>query len=61
MTGAEVVKKLQQAGWVLARINGSHHVMRRAGFPPVSVPVHGKRDLPPGTLGNIRRTTGETL
>lgn len=48
---------LQDAGWVVDRINGSHHVLKRDGQTLV-VPVHGKRDLPPGTLSAILKKAG---
>ena len=57
MTGKEVLKTLQDAGWVVDRINGSHHVLKRDGQTLV-VPVHGKRDLPPGTLNAILKKAG---
>ncbi len=60
MNGNEVIKKLQAAGWSLARINGSHHVMAR-GNQSVSIPVHGKRDLKPGLIAGIARQTGVKL
>ena len=30
-------------------------------MPPIIVPVHGKKDLKPGTLRNIGRVTGIKL
>jgi predicted RNA binding protein YcfA (HicA-like mRNA interferase family) len=60
MNGNEVIKKLQAAGWSLARINGSHHVMAK-GNQSVSVHVHGKRDLKPGLIAGIARQTGVKL
>ncbi|CDI04388.1 MAG: type II toxin-antitoxin system HicA family toxin [Candidatus Competibacter denitrificans] len=60
MNGNEVIAKLKAAGWTLARINGSHHVMVK-GSQSVSVPVHGKRDLKPGLLVGIARQTGVKL
>ncbi len=55
-----MIAKLKAAGWTLARINGSHHVMVK-GSQSVSVPVHGKRDLKPGLLVGIARQTGVKL
>jgi predicted RNA binding protein YcfA (HicA-like mRNA interferase family) len=60
MTGSEVVKRLTLTGWFVVRIRGSHHLMRK-GDKRTIVPVHAKRDLPPGTLAAIRRQTGEEL
>ena len=30
-----------QHGWILDRINGSHHIFKKPGFRSVPVPVHG--------------------
>jgi predicted RNA binding protein YcfA (HicA-like mRNA interferase family) len=35
---------LEQHGWALARVHGSHHIYRMEGRPErISVPVHGAR------------------
>ncbi len=60
MNGNEVIRKLQAAGWTLARINGSHHVMVKGGLA-VPVPVHGHRDLGKGLVASIQRDTGVKL
>lgn len=38
------------------RVNGSHHILIK-GDRLVSVPVHGSRDVPIGTLAAIQRQT----
>jgi predicted RNA binding protein YcfA (HicA-like mRNA interferase family) len=38
-----LARLLTDAGWALARINGSHHVFTREGSAPISIPVHQKR------------------
>ena len=58
MTGKQVLDLLKKNGWVLDRIHGSHHVMVKDGFPPLSVPVHGPKDLKTGTLHSILKTAG---
>ncbi len=60
MNGNEVIKKLQAAGWTLARINGSHHIMVKGGLA-VPVPVHGNHDLGKGLVASIQRDTGVKL
>lgn len=37
---AEVRKLLESKGYLLTDISGSHHVFRKAGVRPLSVPVH---------------------
>ena len=61
MTGKEAIKRLQAAGWVLDRINGSHHIMYKPGHLPVAVPAHGNRDLGIGLIKSIERATGVKL
>ena len=59
-SGKDVVRALRQAGFIVDRIAGSHHVMVFPGDPTrtVTVPVHGARDLKPGTLRSIIRQSG---
>lgn len=45
---------------MLDRIKGSHHIYRRSGRSPVSVPVHGNKNLKPGTQRAIMRAAGLT-
>ncbi len=60
MTGKEVIKILEQHGWKVLRINGSHHRMGK-GALRTTVPVHGKRDLGKGLLAAIKKQTGVNL
>jgi len=60
LSGKDIVKALGKDGWELGRITGSHYVMRHADGRHVSVPVHGARPLPPGTLASICRQVGRT-
>ncbi len=52
MKAKELIKLLRENGWKLERIRGSHHIFFRNG-KTVSVPVHGNRDIPTGTLSII--------
>ena len=58
--GAKVVRALERAGFTVARISGSHHVMRHPDGRTVVVPVHAGRDMPKGTLRNILAIVGMT-
>jgi predicted RNA binding protein YcfA (HicA-like mRNA interferase family) len=60
LSGKDIVKALGKGGWELERVTGSHHVMRHADGRHVSVPVHGARPLPAGTLAAICRQVGRT-
>ena len=55
LNGRHVVRALERAGFVVLRVSGSHHVLGKPGASGtrVIVPVHGARDLPPGTVRSI--------
>jgi predicted RNA binding protein YcfA (HicA-like mRNA interferase family) len=57
MTGKELIKQLNKKGWKLDRISGSHHIMIKDD-KTLSVPVHGKKDLPSGLLGALLKNGG---
>ncbi len=57
MTGKDLVKLLREHGFILDRIEGSHHVMER-GDVTLSVHVHGNRDLKKGTEHGILKRAG---
>ena len=57
MTGRELIRLLQQNGWILDRIQGSHHILIREDRT-LSVPVHGNNDLKKGTLHAIMKQGG---
>jgi predicted RNA binding protein YcfA (HicA-like mRNA interferase family) len=50
VSGKRMCRILEQRGWALARIHGSHHIYRDStGRRIVVVPVHANYDLKPGT------------
>lgn len=56
MTGKELVKQLQNNGWEVERVYGSHYIMKK-GLQTETVPYHTK-DLKPGLLHSIKKRTG---
>ena len=60
VSGAKAIKALERAGFTLARVNSSHHLMRHPDGRSVSVPVHAGKDLKKGTLSGILATIGMT-
>jgi predicted RNA binding protein YcfA (HicA-like mRNA interferase family) len=60
-SGKAFCKALERQGWVFYQVRGSHH---RYESPDrrliVSVPVHGNRELKPGTQRALMRQTGLT-
>jgi predicted RNA binding protein YcfA (HicA-like mRNA interferase family) len=59
--GLQLVKALEKAGFELARVRGSHHVLRHTDGRTVAVPVHSGREVPPGTLRGVLRIIGMTV
>lgn len=58
LTGQEVVAILEQLGYEVIRVKGSHHRMKLVLDEKTcytTVPVHGRKPLPTGTLQAILR------
>jgi predicted RNA binding protein YcfA (HicA-like mRNA interferase family) len=58
MLSAELIRQLQQAGWVLDRVRGSHHVFRHPAKPNSIVVPHPKKDLGKGLVAAIWKQAG---
>ena len=52
MTGKQLLKLAYEHGFILDRVNGSHHVLIK-GDRTVVIPIHGNRDIPIGTANKI--------
>ena len=51
ISGKAFAKVLEQNGWVLLRIQGSHHIYGKPGVPDrISVPIHANQSLKTGLL-----------
>jgi predicted RNA binding protein YcfA (HicA-like mRNA interferase family) len=49
-------KTLEQRGWVLLRIAGSHHIYGKAGsVNRISLPIHGNKALKSGLLWHLMK------
>ena len=59
VSGKALCKIVEQYGWNLKRITGSHHIYANKGVI-LSIPVHGNRDLPIGTLKGLLKDAGLT-
>jgi predicted RNA binding protein YcfA (HicA-like mRNA interferase family) len=59
--GERVVRALERAGFKVARVAGSHHVMRHPDGRGTTVPVHPGRDVAKGTLRGILSDVGMTV
>jgi predicted RNA binding protein YcfA (HicA-like mRNA interferase family) len=63
LTGRDVVRALQKAGFVVIRISGSHHRLKHPSEPSriATVPVHAGKTLKRGTLHGIIKQAGLTV
>ena len=51
ISGKRLCKIVEQKGWVLKRVTGSHHIYENAEIEQIlSIPVHRNEDLKVGTL-----------
>jgi predicted RNA binding protein YcfA (HicA-like mRNA interferase family) len=59
LSGKELAKLLEQDGWQLARVRGSHHVYIKPGrVERLSIPIHGSKLLSPGLQHYLLKTAG---
>ncbi len=61
MHSREIIRALQDDGWVLKRTTGSHHHFVHPAKPGIATVPHPKPDLPIGTVKAIERQTGLKL
>lgn len=50
ISGKKALRVFRKAGFVEKHVNGSHHILAKDGIGILTVPVHGKNDIPKGTL-----------
>jgi predicted RNA binding protein YcfA (HicA-like mRNA interferase family) len=55
ISGKEFIKFLQTLGFIVVRVNGSHHRLKHPDGRVTTVPVHKNEDLPKGLLHKIIR------
>jgi predicted RNA binding protein YcfA (HicA-like mRNA interferase family) len=56
IAGREFVRMIEQRGWQLLRISGSHRIYGRSGsIVRLSVPIHGNRPLKTGLLRHLAK------
>ena len=55
----EVERVLRNNGWILVRINGSHHLFKHPHINYLAVvPNHGSADVSLGVLRSLQKGTG---
>lgn len=59
VSGRQFARLLEERGWILMRIKGSHHIYAKSGRSErLSVPVHGNRSLTAGLLRHLMKLAG---
>ncbi|MBQ2747752.1 MAG: type II toxin-antitoxin system HicA family toxin [Firmicutes bacterium] len=54
----EVIRVLEDHGWVLKRVTGSHHIFRHDCCPGTVTVKHPEKDLTRKTLDSIEKQSG---
>lgn len=57
----QLIKLLEEKGWSLDRIKGSHHIMVKPGFRSIPIPFHGNVDIDPKFIRLVEKQAGEKL
>ena len=61
VSGKEFVRLIQKRGWLLKRINSSHHIFTKEGHRErIVIPVHGNQPLKIGLLKYQLKIAGLT-
>lgn len=55
ISGKDFIKLLLTLGFIVVRINGSHHRLKHPDGRVTTVPVHKNEDLPKGLMRKIIR------
>jgi len=61
ISGKEFVKMLEKHGWILLRVQGSHHIYGKTGNDArLSIPLHKNQTLKIGLLKYLLKQAGLT-
>ncbi len=61
ISGRAAIKAFEKAGFVVDRIKGSHHILKKTGHVNrLSVPVHRNKTLGVGLLSSLIKAAGMT-
>jgi predicted RNA binding protein YcfA (HicA-like mRNA interferase family) len=59
ISGAEAVRAFARAGFVVDRVKGSHHILKKKGHRYVlSIPVHAGKNLGTGLVNALIEASG---
>jgi len=60
-SGRKIIRVFKKAGWILDRIEGSHHILVKEGAEEILVvPVHGDKPIKVGLLKGLLKDAGLT-
>ncbi len=54
----DIIRRLEQEGFRLVSVNGSHHKLSHPESRRVAIVPHPRRDIPLGTVKSIYRQAG---
>jgi predicted RNA binding protein YcfA (HicA-like mRNA interferase family) len=56
LSGRDFARLIEQRGWKLLRVAGSHHIYGKSGsIVRLSIPIHGNRPLKLGLLRHLAK------
>jgi len=58
MNSHKLIEMLEEDGWQLVRVKGSHHHFKHPTKPNLVTVPHPKKDLPKGTWNSILKDAG---
>ncbi len=62
ISGKKAVRAFERAGFVVVRVKGSHHIMKKEGNPNrLSIPVHAGETVGKGLLESQIELAGLTI
>ena len=57
-SSVELIKLIEDDGWKLVRVNGSHHHFHHPGKKGIVTIPHPVKDIDPKTFSSIKRQAG---
>lgn len=61
MKSGELIKLLKEDGWIVDRVKGSHHILRKGGVDSIISISHPEKDVSRHQLAQARRISGLKL
>lgn len=59
LSGRDLARLVEQHGWRLLRVKGSHHIYGKEGsIVRLSIPIHGSQALKTGLLRHLLKAAG---